>query len=54
VTNTQYFNADNFTRSTFGLPQDPENSDVSGDFGKIFTSIQGVPRRMQFGLRYSF
>ena len=54
VMNHQYFNADNFTRSTFGLPQDPETSDASGDFGKIFTSIQGVPRRMQFGLRYSF
>jgi hypothetical protein len=54
VTNAQYFNADNFTRSSFGLPQDPETGTASGDFGKIFTSIQGVPRRMQFGLRYSF
>ena len=52
--NHQYFLADNRTRSTYGLPQDPELSPVNADFGKIFTSIQGEPRRMQFGLRYSF
>lgn len=54
VTNVQYFNADSFTRSNFGLPQDPETGDAAGDFGEIFTSIQGTPRRMQFGVRYSF
>lgn len=54
VTNVQYFSADNFTRSTFGLDQDPQLSNASSDFGKIFTDIQGTPRRMQFGLRYSF
>lgn len=54
VTNTQYFEADNFTRSTFGLGQDPQLNDASPDFGKLFNSIQGDPRRMQFGLRYSF
>ncbi len=54
VTNTQYFDADNFTRSTFGLGQDPQLNDASPDFGKVFNSIQGNPRRMQFGLRYSF
>lgn len=60
VPNVQYFNADNLTRSTFGLPQDPELAEVPLDdrgepiFGKWFTSIQGTPRRMQFGLRYSF
>ena len=55
VLNYQYFNADTLTRSTFGLSQDPELSDsVAPDFGQWFTSIQGVPRRMQFGLRYSF
>ncbi|MGB7068980.1 MAG: carboxypeptidase-like regulatory domain-containing protein [Pyrinomonadaceae bacterium] len=54
VSNTQYFNADQFTRSTWGLGQDSDISDASSDFGKIFTSIQGVPRRVQFGLRYSF
>lgn len=54
VANYQAFNADNFTRSTYGLPQDPETGTAAGNFGKIFTSIQGTPRRMQFGLRYSF
>jgi hypothetical protein len=54
VFNFQYFSADNLTRSTFGLPQDPDMNPVNADFGKIFTDIQGAPRRMQFGLRYSF
>ncbi len=54
VFNYQYFSADNLTRSTFGLPQDPELSPVNAEFGKVFTSIQGKPRAMQFGLRYSF
>jgi hypothetical protein len=54
VANAQYFNADEFTRSTWGLQQDSDISEASADFGKIFTSIQGVPRRMQFGVRYSF
>ena len=57
VMNYQYFNPDNFTRSTYGLAQDSditEPADVADDFGQIYTSIQGVPRRMQFGLRYSF
>jgi hypothetical protein len=54
VANAQYFNADEFTRSTWGLQQDSDIGEASGDFGRIFTSIQGVPRRMQFGVRYSF
>ena len=54
VTNAQYFNADEFTRSTWGLQQDSDIGDASTDFGKIFTGIQGNPRRMQFGVRYSF
>jgi hypothetical protein len=66
VTNSQYFDVtgNDLTRSSFGLPQDPDtclpNPDpnldcrVSGDFGQIFSTIQGTPRRMQFGLRYSF
>jgi hypothetical protein len=54
VFNLQYFNADNFTRSNFGLPKDPGLKNPSPDFGKIFSSVQGAPRRMQFGLRYSF
>lgn len=54
VANFQYFRADNLTRSTYGLTQDPETGAAASDFGKIYTSIQGNPRRMQFGLRYSF
>lgn len=56
VTNVQYFDAlgGNYTRSTYGLPQDPEISEVSSDFGKIYTGIQGSPRSFQFGFRYSF
>lgn len=64
VTNFQSFNADNFSVSSFGLGTDPEicrpdpdplkDCRAPSDFGQIFTSIQGVPRRMQFGLRYSF
>ena len=64
ITNFQSFNADNFSVTSFALGTDPDicvpNPDpdkdcrAPGDFGRIFTSIQGVPRRMQFGLRYSF
>jgi hypothetical protein len=54
VTNTQYFSPDNFTRTTYGLPQDPETGSASSSFGKIYTSIQGSPRFFQFGFRYSF
>ncbi|HEY0461510.1 MAG TPA: TonB-dependent receptor [Pyrinomonadaceae bacterium] len=62
VTNVQYFDGQNgnFTRTTFGLPQDPElctqqnDCEVSPDFGKIYTSIQGSPRSFQFGVRYQF
>ncbi len=54
VFNYQYFNADNLTRSSFGLPQDPHLTTPPEEFGQWFTSIQGTPRRMQFGARYSF
>jgi hypothetical protein len=54
VFNHQFFEADNFTRSTYGLEQDSDIGTAPADFGKIFTSIKGTPRRMQFGLRYSF
>lgn len=54
VLNKQYFNADNFTRTTYGLPEDAETATAPATFGKIFSSIQGNPRRMQFGFRYSF
>jgi hypothetical protein len=54
VTNVQYFAITNITRGTLGLGQDPEISQPSPEFGKVYTDIQGQPRRMQFGLRYSF
>lgn len=54
VTNVQYFAVTNQTRTTWGLPQDPETGTAASSFGRIFTDIQGTPRRMQFGLRYSF
>lgn len=60
ITNTQYFDATNLTRTTYGLPEDAETATVAKDgagvpiFGKIFTDIQGDARRMQFGFRYSF
>lgn len=54
VANWQYFAITNLTRTTYGLPQDPELSQAASSFGRIYTDIQGTPRRMQFGLRYSF
>lgn len=54
VANYQALNNGGESRSTWGLPQDPELSTAPTDFGKIFTSIQGSPRAMQFGLRFSF
>ncbi|MDF5208425.1 hypothetical protein P3647_24635, partial [Vibrio parahaemolyticus] len=54
VTNVQYFTPDNITRTTWGLPQDPETRTASSRFGQLYSDIQGTPRRMQFGFRYSF
>jgi hypothetical protein len=54
VTNVQYFAITTITRSSFGLPQDPETRPAASNFGKIYEDIQGTPRRMQFGIRYSF
>jgi hypothetical protein len=58
VTNVQYFGLDaaqtGVTRSSWGLPQDPETATAASNFGKIYTTTQGSPRSMQFGLRYSF
>ena len=54
VQNFQSLDAGNATRSSYGLPIDPELGTASPDFGKIFNGIQGSPRSMQFGLRYSF
>lgn len=54
VANTQQFAITNVTRETLGLGQDPELSEPSSNFGKVYTDIQGQPRRMQFAIRYSF
>lgn len=54
VANFQSFNNGGESRSTYGLPQDPNLGTAPDNFGQIFTSIQGSPRSMQFGLRYSF
>lgn len=54
VANFQSFNNGGESRSTYGLPQDPELGGAPSNFGRIFTDIQGSPRAMQFGLRYSF
>jgi hypothetical protein len=54
VMNSQYFTNGGESRSSYGLPIDPELGTASPDFGKIFIDIQGAPRSMQFGLRYSF
>ena len=56
VANQQYFEVDinNVTRSTLGLGQDSDIGEVDDNFGRVFTDIQGSPRRMQFGIRYTF
>jgi hypothetical protein len=55
VTNTQRLTLVNITRSNLGLNQDSQlpTSDPGPAFGKL-DSIQGSPRVMQFGLRYTF
>ena len=54
IANWQYFAITNQTRTTYGLPQDPELGVAPSTFGRIYGDIQGSPRRMQFGFRYSF
>lgn len=54
VTNVQYFSAGGATRSSYGLPQDPETGTAPASFGKLYNDIQGNARRIQFGFRYSF
>jgi hypothetical protein len=49
VTNTQHLTG----ISDFSTDVDPFSGSPSPEFGR-FTSIQGTPRVMQFGLRYSF
>jgi hypothetical protein len=58
VTNTQRMGAVDFSRTGYGLGLDPQTS--IGGLGDIpdnwsnFTGIQGRPRNMQIGFRYSF
>lgn len=54
VTNVQYFQISNYTRTSYALDVDPQLGTAPSEFGKIFNQIQGTPRRLQFGLRYSF
>jgi len=55
VTNTQRLktSANGYTRESYGLGSDPDLSEPSPAFGN-FDSIQGTPRVMQFGLRYTW
>ncbi|MCI0488437.1 MAG: TonB-dependent receptor, partial [Blastocatellia bacterium] len=55
VTNTQRLTVDGngITRATFGLPQDPHLGTPPSVFSNL-NAIQGTPRVMQFGLRYTF
>jgi hypothetical protein len=55
VTNTQRLktSANGYTRESYGLGSDPDLSEPSLAFGN-FDSIQGTPRVMQFGLRYTW
>jgi hypothetical protein len=55
VTNTQRLTLLEITRSNLGLNQDSQlaTSDPGPAFGKL-DGIQGAPRVMQFGLRYTF
>jgi hypothetical protein len=41
------------SRSGYGIPVDPGNKQPPVNFSR-YTAIQGTPRFMQFGLRYSF
>lgn len=63
VLNIQYLSAGNFTRTTYGLPQDPETATVARDaageaiFGRVFNDTQGSNqgrRFFQIGIRYQF
>jgi hypothetical protein len=54
VMNSQYFNPGNISKATYGLPEDAETADALSNFGRIYNSIQGKPRSMQFGFRYEF
>jgi hypothetical protein len=57
VTNTQRMGAVDTSRTGYGLALDPQNITSLGDIPtnwSNFTSIQGQPRVMQLGVRFSF
>ncbi|MEW6128823.1 MAG: TonB-dependent receptor [Acidobacteriota bacterium] len=53
VTNTQRLTVVNFSRTTFGLDIDPDLTAPPPTWANLDT-VQGTPRVMQFGLRYTF
>jgi hypothetical protein len=55
VTNTQHFGLIDISRTGFGVGRDPARRALTPPSNwSNFTSIQGQPRVMQVGLRYSF
>lgn len=53
VTNTQHFSQLDTSRTGLGITLDPFNESPPSNWSN-FTGIQGTPRIMQFGFRYSF
>jgi hypothetical protein len=53
VTNTQHFGRVDTSRTGLGITLDPSTATPPSNWSN-FTAIQGSPRVMQFGLRYSF
>ncbi len=53
MTNTQRFGAIDSSRTGFGLVLNPQIATPPTNWSN-FTAIQGTPRVMQFGFRYSF
>jgi hypothetical protein len=53
ITNTQRLTVENITRDSLGLDIDPHLGSPAPAFGKL-DAIQGTPRVMQFGFRYTF
>jgi hypothetical protein len=54
LTNTQKMGAIDTSRTGYGITIDPFNGATPPSNWSNFTGIQGLPREMQFGIRYSF
>ncbi len=54
VTNTQRMGAVNTTRTGYGITIDPSQGKTPPTEWSNFIGIQGLPRQIQFGARYSF